>query len=204
MKQLTSRQQKVLEFIRRAFRRQGYPPTIKEIGDHLGVKWTHGVERHLEALEKKGYIVRVRDKSRAIKLVGASAEPVMRSVPVLGRIAAGRPVLAVENVDTYMAVDASIARWKECFLLRVDGMSMRDAGILHGDYILVRQQESADSGAIVAALVGGEEATVKRLRLRAKSVVLEPANPDFAAMTFDPDAVRILGRVTAVVRVIEN
>lgn len=201
MEQLTGRQEQVLAFIRETYRKNGYPPTIREIGDHLGVKWTRGVERHLEALEKKGHIVRTPDASRGIQLAIRSSGV---RVPVIGRITAGRPILAVENIEDKLTLDSSMIRGENNFLLRVEGMSMRDAGIFDGDLILVRSQQSADSGDIVAALINDEEATVKRLRLNPDGVVLEPANPAFEPITSAMVSINIIGKVMAVLRMLDT
>lgn len=201
MEQLTARQEQVLTFIRESYRRHGYPPTIREIGEHLGVKWTRGIERHLDALEKKGHINRARDTSRGIQLASRAAGV---RVPVVGRITAGRPILAVENIEDKLTLDPSMVRGENNFLLRVEGMSMRDAGILDGDLILVRSQQTADSGDIVAALINDEEATVKRLRLKPDGVVLEPANPAFEPITSAMVTINIIGKVMAVLRMLDT
>ena len=201
MEKLTGRQEKVLKFIQTSYRKKGFPPTIREIADHLGVKWTRGVEGHLEALAKKGHITRARDMSRGIKL---AFRPAGINVPLIGRITAGRPILAVENIEDQIMFDTSMVRGENNFLLRVEGMSMRDAGILDGDLILVRSQQSAESGDIVAALINDEEATVKRLRLKPNGVVLEPANPDYQSITSAAVSISIIGKVMAVLRLLDN
>jgi len=200
METLTRQQERVLRFIQSHSKKFGYPPTIREIGSHIGAKWSHGVERHLHALELKGHITRVRDKSRGIRL---SSNPTGIVVPVLGRIAAGKPILAVENVEEKIVVDPSIAKGDGSFLLMVEGYSMKDAGILDGDLVLVRQQSTAESGDIVAALIG-DEATVKRFRQNGDQIVLEPENPEFEPIYSDSTSIRIIGKILAVLRLLDN
>ncbi|HUI29867.1 MAG TPA: transcriptional repressor LexA [Candidatus Acidoferrales bacterium] len=201
MEALTKRQERILKFIQAQFRKNGYPPTIREIGNHIGTKWNHGVERHLQALQRKGHITRVRDKSRGIQL---TSRPMGTEVPVIGRITAGKPILAVENVEEKIVLDPSFAKGGESFLLMVEGLSMKNAGILDGDLVLVRQQTTAESGDIVAALISDEEATVKRFRQNGDEIILEPENPDFEPIYSDSTSVKIIGKVLAVLRLLDN
>ncbi len=201
MEELTERQERVLRFIKSHFKKYGYPPTIREIGDHIGAKWSHGVERHLAALERKGYLKKSAAKSRGIRLASNTTGI---EVPILGRITAGKPVLAVENVEERIVLDPSVARGENDFLLMVDGLSMRDAGILDGDLVLVRQQSTAEPGDIVAALLNDEEATVKRFRRTGDEIILQPENPDFEPIHCDPESVRIIGKVVAVLRLLDT
>jgi repressor LexA len=200
MEELTKRQERVLRFIQSHCKKHGYPPTIREIGNHIGAKWSHGVERHLQALEQKGHITRVRDKSRGIRLSFTRSGI---EVPILGRITAGKPILAVENVEEKIVVDTSFVSGDGSFLLMVEGFSMKEAGILDGDLVLVRQQSTAESGDIVAALID-DEATVKRFRLNGDQVVLEPENPDFEPIYSDSASIKIIGKVLAVLRLLDN
>jgi repressor LexA len=171
MQGLTKRQEQTLEFIRRSIEDRGYPPTLREIGEHMGIRSTNGVNDHLRALERKGYLTREDMKSRALKLVEdqlaapapskLNAEEDLIEVRVLGRVAAGLPLYAEENVIDTVRVDRMLVRGgREVFGLRVTGDSMIDAGILSGDYIFVKKQSTADRGDIVVALIG-DEATVK-------------------------------------------
>ncbi len=202
MNGLTDRQMKVFKFIEDHSRKKGYPPTIREIADHLGAKWSHGIERHLAALEKKGYIKRAAIKSRGIRVANA---PIGMNVPVIGSITAGKPILAVENIGDSLVLDKSFIRAGDTsFILMVEGNSMKNAGILDGDLVLVRQQSTAENGEIVAALLDGESATVKRLRVEGEQVVLQPENPEFDPIVSDASAVTIIGKVTAVVRLLDN
>lgn len=202
MEKLTERQAKVLRFIEDHQKRYGYPPSLREIADHIGAKWNHGIERHLLALEKKGYIKREAVKSRGIRLTRSNMGI---PVPVVGSITAGRPILAVENIGESIVVDPSFVRGGEVnFLLMVEGCSMKDAGILDGDLVLVRQQSTAENGEIVAALIDDETATVKRFRQEGDQVILEPENPDFQPIVSDSSTVKIIGKVMAVLRLLDN
>jgi repressor LexA len=201
METITKRQEKVLNFLQNYFKRHGYPPTIREIAEHIGAKWNHGVEKHLQALERKGYISRARDKSRGIQL---TFRPVGVEIPVIGRITAGKPILALENVEDRIVLDPSFAKGETNFLLMVEGFSMKDAGILDGDLVLVRQQATADSGDIVAALINEEEATVKRLKKNGDEIILEPENPDYQPIVSDSASIKIIGKVLAVLRLLDN
>lgn len=201
MEELTDRQQRVFKFIQAHYKKNGFPPTIREIGHHIGVKWNHGIERHLDALEKKGYIKRSRDKSRGIQLAYKTTGT---EVPIVGRITAGKPILAVENIEERVVLDPSFVRGDSNFLLMVEGLSMKDAGILDGDLVLVRQQSTAEPGDIVAALLHDEEATVKRFRQDGDQIFLEPENPEFAPIVVDSSSVKIIGKVLAVLRLLDN
>jgi repressor LexA len=207
MEGLTKQQDRVLKFIWSYSGKHGYPPTIREIGHHIGTKWNHGVERHLKALEQKGYLSRVPDKSRGMRLSSSEEispdAPKGIAVPILGRITAGKPILAVENVEESIVLDQSFARGDGSFLLMVEGLSMKNAGILDGDLVLVRQQATAESGDIVAALIG-DEATVKRFQQDEDQVILEPENPDFEPIYSDSTSIKIIGKVLAVLRLLDN
>jgi repressor LexA len=179
---LSPRQTQVLDCIATHIRDQGYPPTIRDIGAALGIKSTNAVNDHLAALEKKGAIARERSRSRSITIIEqeSALDPVPRpiQVPVLGRIAAGAPLLAEENVLEHVTVDPGyIPRSSTVFGLRVVGDSMIDDGIHEDDVILVRQQDAADNGQIVVALVDGE-ATVKRFFKESHRIRLQPANDE--------------------------
>ena len=205
-RKLTERQRQIYEFIARAIRNNGYPPTIREVMEAFHIASTNGVRTTLAALEKKGYIKRHPMLSRGIALtdyverdVPMSSE--VREVPVIGRVAAGEPVLATENVEATLAVDRSFVPSQEVFALCVRGDSMRDAGILDGDYVLARQQETADPGDIVVAVIG-EEATVKRYYPKGKQVLLMPENDSFQPIVVDAqmDAFRIAGKIVGLMR----
>jgi repressor LexA len=204
---MTSRQREVLEFIRTFSERHGVPPAVREIGERFGFTARAAFD-HLKALERKGMLERrVTDKrvSRTLVLPGHRATRRARrdSIPVLGRIAAGAPILAVENHEDSIPLTPEWlgARGQGVFALRVRGESMIDAHILDGDLVLVRQQETASPGDIVAALIDGE-ATVKRFARDGESVVLRPAHPTMKPIVVDPDRreLRILGKVIGVLR----
>lgn len=197
----TPRQRRILEYIQETVRGRGYPPTVREIGEAVGLTSSSSVHAQLENLSRKGLLRKDPTKPRAIEVAGARA-PGAVEVPLIGRIAAGAPVLAEENVEGYLAVAEDLAGPGELFALRVEGDSMVGAGILHGDLVIVRRQDLAENGAVVAALVPGpaeDEATIKRLRRTGRRVVLVPENP--AMEPFDlPEGGRILGVVVSVLR----
>jgi repressor LexA len=178
---LTTRQEQVLEIIQQAITRDGYPPTIREIGQHLGIKSTNGVNDHLKALERKGYLRRGEAKSRAIVPITLDTDWV--DVPLLGRIAAGAPILAVENVEDTVRVDRFfLGRTSgEVFALRVVGESMIGDGIHDGDFIFVKKQPQAPKGEIVVAMIDGE-ATVKRYYPEGDRIRFEPSNPAMSSI----------------------
>ncbi len=198
---LTARQHRILEFIADTVRDRGYPPTVREIGEAVGLTSSSSVHSQLANLERKGLLHKDPTKPRAIGLADESIKPEGVVVPVLGRIAAGAPVLATENVEEYLTVPAGFAKGGEHFALRVVGQSMTGAGILDGDVVVVRRQDSAGDGDVVAALLPGmaeEEATIKRLRRREGKVTLHPENPAFSPIQMTDG--RILGKVVAVLR----
>lgn len=202
---LTVRQRQVLIFISEYLAEKGYPPSVREIGEAVGLTSSSTVHMHLSTLQKKGYLRRDPTKPRAIEIrwdetSGAKTDrsPV-RNVPLLGQIAAGQPVLAAEQVEEVFPLPVEFVGEDTVFMLRVKGDSMHDAGILDGDYVVVRQQPKAETGEIVAALVGGEEATVKRLRKHDGVVELVPENPAYEVMAFT-EGVEILGKVISVIR----
>lgn len=178
---LTARQNQVLTFIQEFMQEQGFPPTRAEIADGLGFRSVNASEDHLKALVRKGAIEILPGTSRGIRLLGDAAET---GLPVVGRVAAGRPILAEQNVQRHYRLDPRLFRPRAHYLLRVKGMSMRDAGILDGDLLAVHRQPTAENGEIVVARVD-DEVTVKRFRRRGNSVRLLPANPDFSPLVVD-------------------
>ncbi len=212
MQGLTKRQSQTLEFIRHSIEERGYPPTLREIGEFMGIRSTNGVNDHLRALERKGYLRREDMKSRALKLVEDSLPPPGKrprdeddlvDIQVLGRVAAGLPLLADENVVDTVRIDRMLVRGgREVFGLRVTGDSMVDAGIFGGDYIFVKRQAAAERGEIVVALIG-DEATVKYYYPEKDYVRFQPANSQMApilvrATDFKPTM--LLGKVVGVFR----
>jgi repressor LexA len=203
---LTARQRQVLEFIDSEVRQRGYPPSVREIGDAVGLSSPSTVHAHLAALQDKGYLRRDPSKPRAIEVTlepstGSDVErrPV-RHVPLLGDVAAGTGVLAVENVEELVPVPEDLTGDGELFMLRVRGESMIDAGIFDGDFVVVRVQPDADNGDIVVAGIPGEEATVKTFLRKRNKIVLRPANETMEDLVFDPADVRIYGKVVMLQR----
>lgn len=197
---LTQRQQQILDWLRDEIDRRGLPPTIREIGETFGIRSTKGVEDHLAALERKGFIRRERGKSRAIEVADRPDLRGARMLPLVGRIAAGSPVLAVENHEGHFVFDESLVGAGENFLLRVQGDSMQKTGIFDGDLVVVRKQDTARNGEIVAARVG-EEATVKRFQKTGGKVTLFPENDAYEPIEVDPSQeFEVLGKVVGVYR----
>ncbi len=196
---LTERQGKILQFLKRYVSRRGYPPTLREIAQNFRIKWTQGIEKHLKALEKKGYIKR-SSGARSIEIMGFSQG---RSIPVVGTIAGGKPILAEENIEKTFALSQDFLSGEDNYFLKVKGDSMREAGILDSDYVLIRPQATAEKGEIVAALIG-DEATVKYFFPEKNRVVLKPANSDFEPLVLSEgsDDFKILGKVTLVLRIL--
>jgi repressor LexA len=200
MDDLTARQKRILEYIRRTVQERGYPPTVREIGEAVGLTSSSSVHAQLANLERRGLMRRDPTKPRAMELRGAVRSNTV-TVPLIGRIAAGAPVLAEENIEDYLVLPTGYAGEGEHFALRVSGDSMIGAGIFDGDVVVVRGQDRADEGDIVAMLLPGraeDEATIKRFRREGDKVVLVPENP-----TMEPFVVtdgRILGKVVAVLR----
>lgn len=202
MKQLTARQREVLDAIVNYRGEKGYVPSIRELGKMLNISSLRGVTVHLAALERKGWIER-ESTSRSIRILAPQppdAETPARLVPLLGTIAAGAPLLAVENVESYIPVPEGLAgRPGELFALRVKGDSMVGDHILDGDTIIVESRPSAEDGEIVAALID-DEATVKRLDTRSQPPRLLPSNPAYSPIELIDVQARILGRVVGLVR----
>jgi repressor LexA len=207
MTDLTDRQRQVLEFIDAELRRRGYPPSVREIGEAVGLSSSSTVHAHLAALQEKGYLTRDPTKPRALEVhfesgSGAAVERrPARHVPLVGDVAAGTGVLAAENIEETLPVPEDFTGGAgDLFMLRVRGDSMIDAGILDGDYVVARKQPTADPGDTVVAGIPGEEGTVKTFLRRRGKIVLRPENPDLDEMVFDAGDVTIYGRVVTVMR----
>jgi repressor LexA len=181
---LTSNQQRVLDFIQRYLSRNGRSPTLREISENLGLSSHSSAQDYVEALVRKGAIERL-PYHRGLSLPHRSRAPAATLLPLVGRVAAGSPILAAENIEAHHDVDAGLFRPRADYLLRVVGLSMRDAGILDGDLIAVHRSDTADHGRIVVARID-DEVTVKQLEHRNGRVRLLPANPDFAPIDVDP------------------
>ncbi len=197
---LSSKQQQILEVIRTSIKKKGYPPSVREIGEAVGLKSPSTVHMHLNKLEQFGAIRRESEKNRAIDVVGSSPmrNVSMLPVPLVGRVTAGQPILAVENIEETYPLPTDLVGHESVFMLKVDGESMIQAGIFDGDFIIVRDQDVARNGDIVVALVDGEEATVKRFFHEKDRIRLQPEND-----RMDPiysRNVSVLGKVIGVYR----
>jgi repressor LexA len=199
---LTGRQQEIWDFLVEYLDGHGYPPTVREIGEAVGLASPSTVHAHLANLERAGLLRRDRTKPRALELIGREVAPSPESLPLLGEIAAGGPLLAEENIEEYVPVPEMLSRGGADFLLRVKGESMIQAGILDGDYVVVRKQQDARNGDVVVALAGedeaADEATVKRFFREGGQVRLQPEN-DALEPIYAPH-VQILGKVIGVFR----
>ncbi|MEA3078465.1 MAG: repressor LexA [Actinomycetota bacterium] len=203
---LSGKKRQILEFIESSLRDRGYPPSVREIGEAVGLTSSSTVHAHLASLQQAGYLRRDPTKPRAIEVrydVSSGAvvdKGRVRHVPLLGDVAAGTDVLAQENVEELLPLPEDFTGTGPCFMLRVRGESMIDAGIFDGDYVVVRQQAEADKGEIIVAGIPGDEATVKTFSRKGGKVVLLPANSRLSPMEFDPADVTIYGKVVTVLR----
>jgi repressor LexA len=200
---LTQRQSEILDFIKKEIRLRGYPPSVREIGNAVKLMSSSTVHGHLQTLEEKGYIRRDPTKPRAIEILKSSNDLSIRNkivqVPIVGRVTAGQPILAIENIEDTFPLPAELVRDETVFMLKVWGESMIEAGILDGDQILVRQQSSANNGDIVVAMIG-DEATVKRFFKEKTHIRLQPENSAMEPI-YSQD-VKILGKVIGVFRML--
>jgi repressor LexA len=203
---LTGKRREILDFIAAQVRERGYPPSVREIGLAVGLASTSTVQAHLNTLQKQGYLRRDPTKPRALEVrydatSGAAIESRRaRLVPLVGDIAAGTNVLAQESVEELLPLPENFTGGGNLFMLRVRGDSMIEAGILDGDYVVVRQQPEANTGEIVAAGIPGGEATIKTFSRRGDDIVLLPANPSMGPMVFPASEVTIFGKVVTVLR----
>ena len=209
MSELTARQQQILEVVNAHLAHHGYPPTVREIGEAVGLTSSSTVHAHLANLERLGELRRDPTKPRALGVTGrdqaaapapvsVAEHPGIRILPLLGQIAAGAPLLAEQQVEDEIAVPEMLTASGDNFLLRIRGESMIDAGILDGDFVVIRRQQSCAEGEIVAALVDAEEATVKHLRHEGGRVRLDPANETYRPLY--PEQCEVLGKVVGVFR----
>jgi len=203
---LCGKRQQILDFIAERLRAQGYPPSVREIGEAVGLNSSATVHTHLAVLQREGYLVRDPTKPRAIQVrydpssKAAMVSSPVRHVPLLGDVAAGTGVLAHENVEELLPLPEQFTGTGSTFMLRVRGDSMIDAGIFDGDFVVVRQQPDAEVGDVVVAGIPDDEATVKTFGRSGDHVVLIPSNPAFSPMEFDPEDVVIYGKVVTVLR----
>ncbi len=212
-KQMTDRQEEILNFIRQFLEESGYPPTLREIGKKFGISSTFGVKRHLDALQKKGYLNIESNASRGISFMKEDPADIRGNnniiegpqgfgrVPIIGRVAAGSPILAVENIEGSVIIDNSfLKRSDDCFALRVKGDSMINAGIFEGDLVIVHPQKNAVNGEIVVALLD-DEATVKKFEMKGSAVRLIPENNKYQPIEVTGDKeFSLIGKVVGVVR----
>jgi repressor LexA len=204
--ELTGKRREILDFIAAQLRERGYPPSVREIGEAVGLTSSSTVHAHLTTLQKQGYLRRDPTKPRAIEVrydatSGAAIERrPARHVPLVGDVAAGTDVLAQENVEELLPLPEDFTGDGQLFMLRVRGDSMIDAGILDGDYVVVRHQQDAEKGDVVVAGIPGEEATVKTYSRKGSKIVLTPSNPRLDVMLFDPSDVHVYGKVVTVLR----
>lgn len=203
MTKLSKRQQEILDFIKREVREKGYPPSVREIGEAVGLSSSSTVHGHLARLESKGLIRRDPTKPRAIEILDNKTidepEISIRKVPIVGKVTAGLPITAIENIEDYFPLPERIApSGDQVFMLEIMGESMIEAGILDGDYVVVRQQNSADNGDIVVALTEENEATVKRFYKENNYIRLQPENSTMEPIILS--TVSILGKVIGVYR----
>ena len=200
---LTPTQEKVFDFLKDFLREKGFPPTLREIASHFGLGGPKAPQKTLTILERKGYIHKVPGGSRAIEILGHPSVCLTQilPIPIVGRVRAGEPILAVENIEGYISLDRSIASSEDVFLLRVQGDSMIDAHIQDGDFALVKPQPNAENGEIVVALIE-DEATIKRIFQKRDLIRLEPANPKMEPIVVKKGEkkVAIVGKVIGIFR----
>jgi len=200
-RRLSHRQRQILDYIVQHAEAHGYPPTVREIGEAVGLSSSSTVHAHLKALEQAGLITRDAVLTRAIRVVSGGAEQRkpkrVISLPVVGRVAAGKPLLAVEDIEDTFPIPREMLSGEDGFLLRVKGDSMIEDGILDGDYVVVRRQDTADNGETIVAMVG-DEATVKRLYREKGRVRLQPANSQMEPIICD--SVDVVGKVVGLIR----
>jgi repressor LexA len=208
--ELTGKRREILDFIAAELRERGYPPSVREIGEAVGLTSSSTVHTHLTTLQRQGYLRRDPTKPRAIEVrydtnsgIAIDRRPT-RHVPVVGEVAAGTDVLAEQNIEELQPLPEDFTGDGPVFMLRVRGDSMIDRGILDGDYVVVRQQTEAQKGDVVVAGIPGGEATVKTYQRRGAKVVLTPANPTMTPMVFAPDEVSVYGKVVTVLRRLAN
>ena len=202
---ITPKQQEILDYIKNEILNRGFPPAVREICEAVNLKSTSSVHSHLEALEKNGYIRRDATKPRAIEIIDDNFNLVRRevvNVPIIGTVAAGQPLLAVENIEGYFPIPAEFMPNSQSFLLKVKGESMINAGILNNDYVVVDKGSTASNSQIVVALVNKESATVKRFFKEGSTVRLQPENEFMEPIILNERDVEIVGTVTGVFRVL--
>ena len=201
---LTIKQERVLNFIRKYKEESGYPPTVREITENLRLSGPNSAKKFLDILERKGWIKKTAKSSRAIEILNEAKKLLPYMVPVVGNIQAGKPILAIENIEVNIALDPSLARDQNTFFLKVRGNSMIDAHIMDGDLAMVRPQSRVENGEIAAVLIG-EEATIKYFFKEEEFIRLQPANTDMEPLLIrkDKEHVKIIGKITGIVRKVD-
>ena len=206
MATLSKRQEAILDCIRQSVRERGYPPSVREIGEAVGLASSSTVHGHLERLQAKGYLRRDATKPRTIELLEAMTPVALRApgtqntymAPIVGKVTAGQPITAIEDVEDYFPLPQNLVRSAEVFMLKVQGDSMIEAGILDEDYVIVRKQDTATNGDIVVAMTEDDEATVKRYFRELDHIRLQPENSSMVPLRYT--RVHILGKVIGVFR----
>jgi repressor LexA len=194
---LTDKQKKILDFVKSHTQEHGYPPTFREIGEHFGFGWAAS-RQHLKAIERKGFIRVTPSTSRGIEILGEPGPSQGRMIPVVGNIRAGQPILAYQDIDSHIFIDATLFPAEDAFSLKITGDSMIEAGIYNGDYVVVKPQQTIRSGEIGIVLLG-EEATVKRVFRDKSKVTLKPENSTMKLVTYKTDEVSFIGKVLGVI-----
>jgi len=198
--ELSGRQKELLDFLKDFLTEKGFPPTLREMASHFGLKGPRGPQKILNILQEKGYIRKIRGGSRAIEILGFSSSNTV-SIPILGRVRAGEPILAIENIQGYINLDRTLVSSGDVFLLRVQGDSMIDAHIQDGDFALVKPQSNAENGEIVVALIE-DEATIKKIFMKRDLIQLEPANSTMQPIVVKKGEkkISIVGKVVGIFR----
>ena len=202
MIKISNRQKEILDFIKAEVREKGYPPSVREIGEAVGLASSSTVHGHLERLEKKGMIRRDPTKPRAIEILSDNGELKHKedivNVPIVGKVTAGIPITAIENIEEYYPLPSKMVKSDDVYMLTVQGDSMIDAGIFDGDYVIVRKQPTANNGEIVVAMTDEGEATVKTFYKEKDHIRLQPQNPNLSPILLNN--VTILGKVIGIIR----
>ncbi len=196
--QPTDRQKEVLGFIKQFIEKEGVSPTVREVASHFGFSSPLSAQLHINALLKKGFLTKTPLKTRGIKIIGLKTTS-GRSIPVLGRVRAGKPIIVLEEIETYITVDKNLFKNKEAFALKVTGDSMIEAGIFKGDLVIVKPEKEPVKGSITVVLID-DEVTIKRFYSEKGKVRLVPANRSFKPIVLNPMDVQIIGRVIGVIR----
>ena len=198
---LTFKQERVFNFIKKYKTHTGYPPTVREITEKLGLSGPNSAKKFLDILERKGFIRKTAKSSRAIEILSEAQKILPYMIPVVGNIQAGTPILAIENIEENIAMDSSLIRDKDTFFLKVRGNSMIDAHIMDGDLAMIRPQNTVEQGEIAAVLIG-EEATIKYFFKENQTIRLQPANPEMNPILIgeNEEDIKIIGKITGIVR----